>query len=183
MKKINLGQFNLKISNVRKIFLLTFIATVLSGAIVTFHLKYPMYSIFVEKNERYFYKGLTSKVGQKETIIPIYSLTNFIWDKLIILAPYTERNLDTKYYIESKYHVSLDEIWEEIPELNQDNAWAFIFVNKNKAIEIMKSRKYIFETSDFVLSQKSYIKILERNFNNKKSIILKFQDLEKKYDN
>lgn len=89
----------------------------------------------------HFWKSVKTKVEMGSDIIYFQEVTDFEWDVVCVLAPYSTVGGDDN--IQRLIKGDVLDIKDKIPNLSDDGKWAFIFLKDGKAIHVsQKGRKY-----------------------------------------
>lgn len=88
--------------------------------------------------EKYFYKKLSHHISKNKTEIPLSALTNFSWEYVYYIGPYT--------YLKHNKGVQVNDKFYEVPEslqinLDSDGMWSLCFISKNKVTHILRGEK------------------------------------------
>ena len=100
---------------------------------------------------RFFYKKISYYISKNQTEIPLGELTNFSWEHVYYIGPYT--------YLKQSKGLQVNDKFYEVPEslqinLDSDGMWALCFISKNKVTHIIRGMKI--KNRDQNLKQKLY---------------------------
>jgi len=101
--------------------------------------------------ERFFYKKLFHHISKNQTEILLGDLTNFSWEYVYYIGPYT--------YLKQSKGLQVNDKFYEVPErlqINLDSVgmWALCFISKKKVTHIIRGMKI--KNRDRNLKQKLY---------------------------
>lgn len=118
----------------------------LASATLVFFLIGGAYSIMF-KND--FWATLEKKFKDGETSVYLKEITDFNWDLVCVVPPYAldlgeNRDQRIKEYIQG----DISRLKNKIPILNQDNAYIFVFIKNDVAVNVeKKGRSFYLQTS------------------------------------
>lgn len=85
--------------------------------------------------ERHLYKTLQRSIKSRVFEIPLKELTNFEWEELWYLGPYSQVQRENKIWLEGKAYPMESDIQLK---LDNDGMWAFCFIHKGIATQIIR---------------------------------------------
>lgn len=97
-----------------------------------------------------FWALLTEKIRAGQSIVYFHEITDFSWDTVCVLAPYSlgshhSREGRIKEYIKG----DLGALRNRLPNLNDDASWAFVFIKNNQVIKITQKGRRFFLYKDY----------------------------------
>jgi hypothetical protein len=93
-----------------------------------------LFAVFYYYQRYAFWEKIKSYHIQTRQVVAVKDITDFDWDKMCVLGPYSIGYLEREEQINAVIKADLNGF--VIPDVNDDNKWVFVFVNEGKTVNV-----------------------------------------------